>query len=306
MHAPSPEYMPVNISYPGLSLAHKHPPIYLINNFLTEDECDALIEVARPLLQRSKTHNASGSEATRGRTSLTCHLSKGTQPCPALLRKINLLTRKPYGHMELPQVARYTDSQRYVEHYDGVDPHTEAGRLFCATGGQRLATVLMYLNDVAAGGGTLFRRLNLEIKPRKGCAVVFFPGLMNGELDLDALHAGRPPVGTKWVSQVWIRQFFREDGQPSSPVDPLEQTLEGPLHEGLYAGHCLAGDDLFEGVYTFEQAVNVAKQHAGCEGFTFQHPQRKPEEPVRVWFKQKMRVLHSDGWWSYSLGRADD
>jgi prolyl 4-hydroxylase len=24
-------------------------------------------------------------------------------------------------------VARYTDSQRYVEHYDGVDPHTDAG-----------------------------------------------------------------------------------------------------------------------------------------------------------------------------------
>ena len=62
------------------------------------------------------------------------------------------------------------------------------------------------------------RRLDLEVKPCKGKALVFFPGFMNGELDTDALHAGMPAVDTKWVSQVWIRQSFREDGQPSAPV----------------------------------------------------------------------------------------
>ena len=30
--------------------------------------------------------------------------------------------QQAFGHMELPQVARYTDNQRYVEHYDGADP----------------------------------------------------------------------------------------------------------------------------------------------------------------------------------------
>jgi prolyl 4-hydroxylase len=78
--------------------------------------------VASPLLQRSKTHAVAGSEATRGRTSLTCHLAKSHEPCPGILRKIQALTNKPLDHMELPQVARYTDGQRYVEHYDGVDP----------------------------------------------------------------------------------------------------------------------------------------------------------------------------------------
>jgi hypothetical protein len=98
-----------------------------------------------------------GSEATKGRTSLTCHLAKKLPPSPRLLEKIQALTNKPFGHMELPQVARYTDSQRYVEHYDGVDPNTDAGRAFCSNGGQRVATVLCYLNDVAEGGGTAFR-----------------------------------------------------------------------------------------------------------------------------------------------------
>ena len=35
----------------------------------------------------------------------------------------------------------------------------------------------------------------------RGSAVIFFPGLLNGELDQDALHCGLPPVGVKWVSQ---------------------------------------------------------------------------------------------------------
>ena len=62
------------------------------------------------------------------------------------------------------QVARYTDSQRYVDHYDAVDPHSPAGRSFCANGGQRVATVLMYLNDVREGGSTYFRLLDLTIQ----------------------------------------------------------------------------------------------------------------------------------------------
>ena len=82
-----------------------------------------------------------------------------------------------------------------------------------------------------------------------------------------------------------------------------EQTLEGPLHEGIYSGHCLAGDDFFQAVMTFEQAQQWAAQHPSCEGFTFQHPDRRPVEPCRVWFKTRLRVLYCEGWWSYSLGR---
>jgi prolyl 4-hydroxylase len=60
----------------------------------------------------------------------------------------------------------------------------------------------MYINDVPDGGATRFKRLDIEVKPVKGSALVFFPGFMNGELDTEALHAGMPAVDTKWVSQV--------------------------------------------------------------------------------------------------------
>ena len=80
--------------------------------------------------------------------------------------------------------------------------------------------------------------------------------------------------------------------------------MMGPLHEGLYCGHCLAGDDIHEETMTFAQAKEWADRHPLCHGFTFQHPVRRPEEPVRIWFKSRLRVLHSDDWWSYSLGRG--
>lgn len=297
-------YLPLNLSYPGLKRVHDKPPVYTVSNFLTDDECLALMQTAGPLLQRSKTHAAAGSEATKGRTSLTCHLAKHVYPCPKFLEKIHALTKKPYGHMELPQVARYASSQRYVEHYDGVDPHTEAGRSFCASGGQRVATVLVYLNEVAEGGCTHFKRLDLSINPVKGTALVFFPGFMNGELDTDALHAGMPAVDTKFVSQVWIRQSFREDGQPSSKVPIEEQSLTGPLHEGLYRGLCIAGNDVHEAVMTFDEAKEYAKSDKRVQGFTFEHAERYPKEPTRVWFKSRIEILYNEQWWSYSTGRG--
>lgn len=106
--------------------------------------------------------------------------------------------------------------------------------------------------------------------------------------------------------QVWIRQSFREDGQPSSPVPIEEQTLDGPLHEGIYAGHCLAGDDLGEADMTFEEAKAWAANHPLCMGFTYESKERAPQGRVHIWFKSKLRVLYNDAWFSYSLGRGMD
>ena len=39
------------------------------------------------------------------------------------------------------------------------------------------------------------------------------------------------------------------------------QTIDGPLHEGIYAGHCLSGDDLHEAVMTVGEAKQWLQQH---------------------------------------------
>ena len=200
---PSPRghHLQIDCDYPGLWRVHDAPPVYICEDFLTSSECDALTRLADPLLRQSLTHGG----ASHKRTSKTCHLRKGSQPCPEVLRKVSLLTRKPIGHMEHPQVARYEEGQFYEMHFDGdAKGH---GSPFTEPGGQRLATCLVYLNDVARGGETRFNRLGFDVLPRKGCAVLFFPGFADhGGLDARALHEARPAVDRKYVCQVWIRE----------------------------------------------------------------------------------------------------
>jgi len=115
------------------------------------------------------------------------------------------------------QVGRYFPTQQYLQHFDAFDLSNEDGRRFASNGGQRTVTVLVYLNDVNVGGSTSFPALNLEVQPRKGMALVFFPATVDGLLDKMALHAALPAVDTKYVSQVWIRQG-KYEGVPSKRI----------------------------------------------------------------------------------------
>ena len=99
-----------------------------------------------------------------------------------------------------------------------------------------MCTVLIYLNDVATGGHTRFNRLGIELAPRKGTALVFFPGFLDGGLDSGALHEARPAVDRKYVCQIWIRQH--ELGQ----VAETEYVGMGHrLLDALYSSECAGG-----------------------------------------------------------------
>ena len=83
-------------------------------------------------------------------------------------------------------------------------------------GGQRVVTLLVYLNTPGAGGCTSFPSLDVCFTPSQGTALLFFPAFADGRLDARALHSADPAVATKWVSQVWVRQNGqRRDAEPS-------------------------------------------------------------------------------------------
>jgi hypothetical protein len=52
----------------------------------------------------------------------------------------------------------------------------------------------------------MFRDLNLQVKPEKGKALIFFPSYKNGLIDDRTLHCGSMAVDEKWIAQIWIRQ----------------------------------------------------------------------------------------------------
>ncbi|KAL3763842.1 hypothetical protein ACHAW5_006260 [Stephanodiscus triporus] len=218
-----PIYNGINPNYPGARLLHAHPPIFVVEDFLSHAECDFLIEAASDAFGPAPVVGRGSGEVSPSRTSSTCYLAR--EDLPEYLRKVGLLTGKPPEHCELPQVGRYLPGERYLQHFDAFDLSDEDGRRFAANGGQRTVTVLVYLNDVIRGGATAFPNLNVEVRPRRGMAVVFFPSTLDGLLDRMALHAALPAVDVKYVSQVWIRQSNYE-GRPS-------KRLPGPMVAGL-------------------------------------------------------------------------
>jgi prolyl 4-hydroxylase len=194
----------VNLQYPGLQQIYYDPPIYSVDNFLTPEECQFLINAADDSFTPAPVVGKGAGEVSHTRTSSTCYLDR--DDLPNLLRKVSTLTLKPMEHMELPQVGRYLSSQQYYQHYDAFNLDEEDGRRFASNGGQRTVTVLIYLNNVERGGATSFPTLTLNVQPKQGMALIFFPATLDGTLDPRVLHAALPAIDTKYVSQIWIRQ----------------------------------------------------------------------------------------------------
>jgi prolyl 4-hydroxylase len=196
----------MDLSFPGLTCIHESPQIFVIDDFLPECECIKLIAMAEPHVRASGTAFGGASNAANVRTSSTVLLHRQRAEVRTLHSRIGALLGKPPEHMEDPQVSRYNKGEFYLCHWDGPPRSEPTSEQFLASGGQRLATVLFYLNTVPSGGATAFPLLNLEVTPKRGRALVFFPGRKDGSIDEMLLHEAKPTGEQKWVAQVWVRQ----------------------------------------------------------------------------------------------------
>lgn len=235
------EYLAINTDYAGVQQIQDSPPLFWVDQFLSEEECKYLITTAdgllvpAPVVVEGKDREASSTSEVR--TNRQCFLPRDDSHLDFLMEKVSMLTNKPRNTCELPQVGRYDHGQFYRPHYDAVDPHDAKGEKhrqstqdqlygknihdafvgmqFCANGGNRVCTVLIYLNTVSSGGSTFFPKLGLRSQPKQGSALIFFPAAVNGEVDYQALHTAEDAEDTKWVSQIWIRQNTRTPHVPS-------------------------------------------------------------------------------------------
>ena len=69
-----------------------------------------------------------------------------------------------------------------------------------------MATVMIYLSDVEAGGATVWPYLKLSTRPKKGDAVFWNNVDNTGEGDIMTLHGACPVLdGDKWIANKTIR-----------------------------------------------------------------------------------------------------
>lgn len=189
-----------------VQLINISPDIFVADNFLSHEECDALVLAAMPRLERSKTiADLGGSKLDETRTSDGMFFKRGENQ---LIRQIEVriseLVSWPIPRGEGLQVLRYGVGHEYKPHQDYFDIGKPSGRALVANGGQRVATLLMYLNNPVSGGGTSFPDIGLEVAPKKG-RVVFFVYPQPDESS-KCRHGGSPVTsGEKWVATKWLR-----------------------------------------------------------------------------------------------------
>lgn len=186
----------------------KHPRLVLFGGLMTHEECDALMEQARPRLERSETvdHATGGSEVNVARTSDGMFFKRGeTELVDRIERRIAALLRWPQTHGEGLQILRYRPGAQYQPHFDYFDPAQPGTAHILQRGGQRVATLVMYLNEPQGGGATTFPEAGLEVAPIKGQAVFF--SYDRAHPSTGTLHGGAPVLaGEKWVATKWVRQ----------------------------------------------------------------------------------------------------
>jgi prolyl 4-hydroxylase len=196
--AASPNAIETSDRLVNILFALNAPRILLFGNLLSADECDELVRLSRGKLERSSVVNAATGtyDVHPDRTSEGTHFQRGENPLIRTIeRRIGEMLGYPVDHGEPIQILHYGPGAQYRPHFDFFDPGQPGNEQVLAMGGQRIATLVMYLNDVEAGGSTIFPEVGLDVLPHRGSAVYFAYGAPDGQLDrrtLPARNGSRP------------------------------------------------------------------------------------------------------------------
>ena len=186
----------------------KLPRVIVLGGFLSDAECDQIVALARPRMARSETVDnlTGGSEVNVARTSRGMFFERGeTGVIDKVEKRLAALLDWPVQNGEGLQVLHYQPGAEYKPHYDYFDPVHPGSAPILKRGGQRVGTILMYLNTPKKGGGTTFPDVGFEVAPIKGNAVFF--SYDRAHVNTKSLHGGAPVIeGEKWVATKWLRE----------------------------------------------------------------------------------------------------
>jgi prolyl 4-hydroxylase len=184
------------------------PRVVVFGGLLSDEECDEMIELARGRLARSETvqTDTGSSEVNEARTSQGMFFDRGEKEIVQRIEaRMGVLLDWPVENGEGLQVLRYAPGAEYKPHYDYFDPAHSGTPSILKRGGQRVASLVCYLNTPAGGGATIFPDVKLDVAPVKGNAVFF--SYDRAHPATRSLHGGAPVIdGEKWVATKWLRE----------------------------------------------------------------------------------------------------
>lgn len=220
--------------------------IWTVPDFITEDECAALIEHGGKKLTRATVAGEDGlftisqsRKAQQASYRFTNNIEE--DPLWNLYNRIFEFTNKHTGYgLELPgqegfTIIQYNKEDEYQPHCDGACDGTH----YLNRG--RVATAIVYCKVPEKGGGTSFTKANLFVKPTKGMATFFAYKGADNQMDTGFTeHSGCPILeGEKWISTVWMRQGVdtEHDWQNVDPSGERTSTVQYVEPDEVPAGN---------------------------------------------------------------------
>ena len=187
------------------------PQILAFAGVISPEICEAMIDAARPRLGPAKVYDAVGGGNTTAseRRHSAAEFAIGDMDMVLLAVRERLcgLVGMPTVNADGSQVLHYKVGDRFTNHFDFFDPVFPGHAHHLAVGGQRLFTVLLYLNEAGLEGGeTDFPMLKVRHRGGQGDVLLFRNIDADGQLDRRTLHAGlSPTAGEKWLLSTWVR-----------------------------------------------------------------------------------------------------
>jgi len=185
-----------------------NPRVVVFGGLLSDGECEALVELAKPRLARSLTvaTKTGGEEVNADRTSNGMFFQRGENELVSRIEaRIARLLNWPEENGEGLQVLHYRPGTEYKPHYDYFDPNEPGTPTILKRGGQRVGTLIMYLAEPEKGGATSFPDVHLDVWPKRGNAVFF--SYERAHPSTKSLHGGAPVIaGEKWIATKWLRE----------------------------------------------------------------------------------------------------
>ena len=188
--------------------------IWIVDDFVTPEECKILTEHGKPRLQRATVAADDGSSivSEHRKAQQAAYMmdnEKVSDPLDSLYDRVFAMANHHAGYdlqragQEGFTIIQYNPNDQYTPHCDGNcegSQHKKHGRV---------ATAVMYCIVPELGGATTFTNHDIVVKPKVGSATFFsYKDMKTGKMDDgDTEHSGCPVLqGEKWITTVWMRE----------------------------------------------------------------------------------------------------
>lgn len=181
-----------------------NPLIGVIDNFLTEKECQDIIRTMDAMRSKHEksilTRNGKFVIDDAYRLSKSLRIEKESPLFKDIFERASEKFSLPFSHFENPHVIFYEKGgffKRHLDHHSRQLPH------------MRVVSMFVYLNDEFEGGETHFDQFDLSVKPKSGMALWWFNvDPKTRKIDNRTYHEGKEvKKGVKYGMNIWIRNM---------------------------------------------------------------------------------------------------